>query len=145
MVKTDPSLELLAGVPLFADLSKAELRKVAGLLKPIVFTEGQDLVVEGTAAGRFYLITEGSAKVTVGGREHNQIGPGDCVGEIALIDRQPRSATVTATTPVQTVGVASFNFRALLREHPVITEKLLVTLCRWIRAEHDFIEGSVHG
>lgn len=135
MPKEDPTLAMLGQVELFGGLTKKELRQVSTLARETRFSSNETIVAQGTAGGRFFLILEGVADVTFDGRKLATLGPGDHIGEMSLIDGQPRSATVTATQPVRALSVASFNFRALLREHPPIAEKLLVALCRRLRAE----------
>jgi CRP-like cAMP-binding protein len=134
MVDKESAVELLGGVDLFQGLSKKELRAIAAMAKEMQFDEGQRVVTEGEEGGRFHLILDGKAKVTVGGRTKNALGPGDYFGEISLIDGGPRSATVTAETPLRTLALAEWNFRPLLKEMPTIAPKLLVEMCRRLRA-----------
>ena len=136
-VRTDPlvreRLDLLAGVKLFESLSYRELKAVLGVTKETSFPAGKDVVVEGEAGGRFYLILEGQARVKVGGRPRQILRAGDHFGEVSLIDKGPRMATVTAETRLRTLSLASFNFTPLL-DQPAITRKLLVEMCRRFRA-----------
>jgi len=131
---TDPVLERLASVDLFEGLSGADLRRIRDAGKEIAFDVGSDLAVQGRAGGRFFLILEGEVEVAVGGRARHTMGPGQYLGEISLIDGEPRSASVTARTPVRTWSLASFAFRPLLRQHPALAEKVMVLLCRRLRA-----------
>lgn len=126
-------LNLLAGVKLFESLSQRELERVLGTTKEMSFAAGKDVVVEGEVGGRFYLILEGRARVKVGGRSRQVLGPGDHFGEISLIDKGPRMATVTAETPLRALSIAPFNFTPLL-DQPAITKKLLVEMCSRFRA-----------
>jgi CRP-like cAMP-binding protein len=136
-VRIDPvareRLNLLAGVKLFESLSQQELKHVLEVTKEASFPAGKNVVVEGEAGGRFYLILEGQARVKVGGRTRRVLGVGDHFGEISLIDKGPRMATVTAETPLRALTLASFNFTPLL-EKPAITKKLLVEMCSRFRA-----------
>jgi CRP/FNR family transcriptional regulator, cyclic AMP receptor protein len=134
MAKRDPQLELLSHVDLFHGLTSTELKTVLGQSKEMSFRPDEVVAAEGTKAGRFYLILKGEAKVNVGGRRRPSLGPGDYFGEISLIDGGPRSATVTAATDLQTLSIASFNFRALLKEQPPLAMKLLSQLCRRLRS-----------
>lgn len=126
-------LDLLARVKLFESLSRRELKDVLGVTKEISFPAGKDVVVEGETDGRFYLILEGEARVRVKGRTRKVLGAGDHFGEISLIDKGPRMATVTADTPLKTLSLASFNFAPLLAQ-PAITRKLLIEMCNRFRA-----------
>ena len=134
MVVKQSELDLLAGVDLFQGLSKKELRAIADMAKEMHFSPGQRVVTEGEEGGRFHLILDGKAKVTLGGRTRNVLGPGDYFGEISLIDGGPRSATVTAETPLRTMALAEWNFRPLLKEVPTIAPKVLVEMCRRLRS-----------
>jgi CRP/FNR family transcriptional regulator, cyclic AMP receptor protein len=76
---------------------------------------------------------EGETKVMVGGRTRRRLGPGDFFGEISLLDRGPRMATVVAETPVRTLSLSSWNFRAALKELPSMAIKMLEELAHRIR------------
>jgi len=78
-------------------------------------------------------VVEGEAVICINDEDEMPIGVGAYFGEMSLLDGEPRSATVRATTPLRTLTVASFNFRPLLLEHPTITYKLLVALSRRVR------------
>src|SRR3954454_9252178 len=82
------------------------------------FTEGEAITTEGRSGIGFFLIEDGEAAVAVGGEIVRTLGPGDHFGEIALIDEGPRSATVTATTDLRCRGMAAWEFRAFVQEHP---------------------------
>jgi CRP/FNR family cyclic AMP-dependent transcriptional regulator len=105
---------LLAKVPLFEGLSKKELRSLANELQEETFNAGEDIVTAGKPGGRFYLIIDGRAKVIKGDRTRNSLGPGDYFGEISIIDKGPRSATVRADTYVRALSIASWNFLSVL-------------------------------
>ena len=130
--------EALAAVPLFQSLTPRELETVAELAKEFSFGAGQPVTKEGADAGRMFVIVEGTAKVDVHGKEVASLGPGDVIGEMALIDGRPRTATVTAETAVKTLSIAAFNFRPLLREHPALAEKLMIELSLRLRE----VQGS---
>jgi CRP/FNR family transcriptional regulator, cyclic AMP receptor protein len=133
MVDKQAAVDLLAGVDLFQGLSKKELRAIAAMAKEMHYEPGRHVVTEGEKGGRFHVIVDGKAKVTVGGRTRNILGPGDYFGEISLIDGGPRSATVTAETPLTTLALAEWHFRPLLKEVPTIAPKVLVEMCRRLR------------
>jgi CRP-like cAMP-binding protein len=126
-------LDRLSRIPLFEGLDRKELQAVARSADENTHPAGSTIVREGGGTAGFHLILDGEATVTQRGRTLRTLGPGEYFGEIALIDGQPRSATVTASTPVRTLSVASWNFRPLLEEHPAITLKLLMQLCRRVR------------
>lgn len=128
----DPTA-LLAAVPLFSDLSRKDVRTIQRVSKVVSHAAGRTIVEEGTAGAAFHLILEGKAEVSVRGRPKATLRAGDYFGEISLIDRGPRSATVTALTPVRTLAIASWDFLSIVDSTPTIGRKLLVGLCRRIR------------
>ena len=102
----------LALIPLFGGLNKRQLRKLAGGFKELGFAPGRAVVREGHADGvGFFVIAEGTAVVSVGGEAVATIGPGDHFGELAMITRQPRTATVTAETPLRCLTIRFWDFR----------------------------------
>ena len=126
--------DLLAGVPLFTGLSGRELRRIAAVAKPATFADGELIVEEGQAGGRFFVLQSGTARVVQGGRTRATLGPGSYFGELSVLDAEPRSASVLATSPVVTWSIAEFNFRPLLKENPSLAVKLLVALGGRLRA-----------
>jgi CRP-like cAMP-binding protein len=125
--------EVLGGVELFHGLSQRELGALARTGRTVDFAAGDTITEQGAAGDRFFVILEGEATVRINGRARKHLGPGGYIGEMALIDRAPRSATVVADTPVRTFSLASFAFRPLLRELPTLSEKLLLEMCRRLR------------
>jgi CRP-like cAMP-binding protein len=133
VARSRPELDGLASVPLFRDLSRRELSKVAAVAKDMTFAEGSTITGEGDSDARFYLILDGEARVTVRGKEIARLGAGDHFGEMALLDGEPRSATVVAETDLRTVTLARWNFKGVVAEHPSIAAKLMAELSRRIR------------
>lgn len=131
MSKCDTSL--LAGVPLFADLSAKELRHLAAIAKLNHYAAGDLLIEEDTPGARFFVVQSGTARVVRNGRTVARCGPGDYFGELAVLDGGPRTASVVATTPLEVWSIAGFHFRALLTEHPKIAAKLLTSLAARLR------------
>jgi CRP-like cAMP-binding protein len=126
---------LLGQVPLFAGLSRRHLRQVARLSEAASFHAGRTVVQFGSRGNAFYVIVEGTAKVTVGysSRTIRKLGPGDFFGELALLDGQPRSASVTAETDLTTIRLGRPEFRRLLRREPDVALKLLEELSLRLR------------
>jgi CRP/FNR family transcriptional regulator, cyclic AMP receptor protein len=133
-MRTKGAVELLGGVDLFEELSKAELRKVAGLAKVFTFAEGETVTEEGTPGGRFHVIQSGHVRVVANGRTRATLGPGEYFGELSLIDGEARSASVIATEPLSTISIAEWNLRPLLKSQASIAYKLLVVMCRRARS-----------
>ena len=132
-MRLDESAAALKNVPLFAGLSDKELKAVARDVNEERFGPGEDLVVQGQQGGRFFLILEGTASLIVNGRARKTLGPGDYFGEMALVDRQPRSATVRSETDVRVLTATSWNFLAVLEENWPVARKVLEELSRRIR------------
>lgn len=124
---------LLAEVPLFEGLSKKELKTVLKESEEEDFNSGQIIVAEGKSGGRFYLILEGRAKVLAGTRTKAILRTGDFFGEMSIIDKQPRTATVQADTYVRTLSIASWNFLALMEENFSLAHKVMSHLTERIR------------
>jgi CRP-like cAMP-binding protein len=132
MARKSP-VEMLAGVGLFEGLSKKELSQVSGTGRRVQFPAGTVIVKEGDDGVGFHLIMTGKAKVTVKGRARSTLGPGKFFGELSLIDRGPRTATVTADTDVTTLSLLSWEFLPLVEKTPSIARKLLLEMCRRLR------------
>ena len=131
---SSPNPELLAQVPLFADLDKRELERLAKSFHDRTFKAGATIATAGTGGVGFFVIGEGEATVTVGGREVGKLKKGDYFGEVALIDEQhSRSATVTADTDLVTYGLTVWEFRPLVESSPSIAWKLLQSLAAKLR------------
>jgi CRP-like cAMP-binding protein len=123
----------LRKVPLFEGLSAKQLRRIGDMAKEMSWAPGENLTIENTKGSRFHLILDGKVDVSARGRRKTTLGPGDTLGEMALIDGQPRTATVVAATPVRTLSLASWNFKGLLREYPSIAEQVMRRLVQRIR------------
>ena len=123
----------LAAVPLFAGCTKRELSLIAKAAKEVKHKQGTVVAKEGDRGVGFFMITDGSARVSVGGKSRAKLGPGDYFGEIALLDGGARTATVTATSDVQLLGLTEWVFRGLLMEHPTIALRTLESLAGRLR------------
>jgi CRP-like cAMP-binding protein len=133
VTRAEAGVELLAEVDLFQGLTKGELLKIYMLAREENVRSGRALATEGEPGGRFYLILEGKAQVTIAGEQWAELGPGEYFGEISLIDGEPRSASVTAASDLRVLSLASFTFAPLLVEHPTITRKILLEMCARLR------------
>ena len=123
----------LEKVPLFAACSKRELAAVANAAKPRTFKSGTVIAREGDPGVGLFVILDGTAEVTIGGKRRGTLKSGDFFGEIALIDRGPRSATVTAATDVRVAALTEWTFRGPLQQHPSISIKTLEVMAGRIR------------
>lgn len=123
-----PNPDLLRNVPLFAGLSDNELKSLADEFNERRFSEGDKIALEGEGGLMFFVVESGEAKVEVHGDEVGKLGPGSAFGEIALIDRRPRTATVTALSELKTYGLPVFVFRPFVEARPQVAWKLLEAL-----------------
>ena len=133
MRRRDERVENLSQVPLFSNCSRDELRRLANRMTPVTIKEGRVLVQEGGVARRVFVIEDGQAEVTRMGRVVAKLGPGDYVGELALLNPAPRNATVTAVTPIAAYALTPTEFETALREAPRMTRKLLTGLARRVQ------------
>ena len=128
MLRADAKTKLLKRVPLFASCSKRELGRIGSIADEIDLREGKELTKQGKPGREFFVLVNGTAEVRRNGRKVNSMKAGDFFGEIALVRNSPRTATVTATTPVHALVVTDRNFRRLLEEAPQIQSKVLAAL-----------------
>ena len=119
---------MLRSVPLFQDLTDEELETVLAVGKEIEYRAGDGLVEAGLRAMDFYLILEGEAELHVPGGRRERLGPGSAFGEISVLDGEPRSATVTATTRVLALRIGRPEFIPLLDRHGSVGRKILVEM-----------------
>jgi CRP/FNR family transcriptional regulator, cyclic AMP receptor protein len=129
-------VDLLRTVPLFAHCSKDELEEIARLADEIDLSEGKEMTQQGGRGREFFVLLEGTADVIQDGERVNQLGEGDFFGEIALVSDSPRTATVTATSPVRALVITDRAFRQLLDEQPEIQRKVLVALAERLAPHH---------
>jgi CRP-like cAMP-binding protein len=116
----------LKRVSLFSELDDRQLKKLGALFHERTVKPGTSVVKEGEMSGvGFFVVAEGDASVTVGGREVKTIGPGDHFGEVSLVSEGARTATVTATTELRLHEIAFWDFRDFAHGNPDVTWKLL--------------------
>lgn len=128
----------MRAVPLFAGLLPSELDRIALVMNPITVAAGDVICTEGEPGHDFYLIADGEATVERGGVAVAKLQTGDHFGELALLDRGPRSATVVAARESRLYMLNEAGFAAVLNEVPALAQKLLAALARRLReAERD--------
>ncbi len=133
---------LLGRVPVFGELAEEDLRHVADVTVPRRFAAGESVFREGDDSDTCYVVDAGHARAI---REHpdgRQItlaifGPGDIFGELAMFDDERRSATVEATDELELLGILGGDMRRLMRQHPDIAVKLVISLGRRLRAANE--------
>lgn len=116
----DGKVQLLKKVPLFSKLGKDGLHDVAQIADEIDLPAGKEMATEGDRGREFFVLLKGEADVTRGGRQINTMKEGDFFGEIALVTKMPRTATVTATTDVDVLVITERAFDGLLKKQPEI-------------------------
>jgi CRP/FNR family transcriptional regulator, cyclic AMP receptor protein len=129
----DVKLDHLANVRLFSSLNKKELRLVGRASDEITVKAGSELVKEGSVGHEFFLILSGQATVRRNGRKVATLGPGNYFGEMALLDRGPRSATIVADSDMSLVVIGQREFLGVLEEVPEVARKLLVSMATRLR------------
>lgn len=134
MARSDAFVETLATVPLFSACSKKELALVAKSAERLIYPAGKAVVTEGAAGTEFFVILDGQARVERHGREVAVLGAGGFFGDLALLDRAPRNASVIADTELEVARLAQRAFDALL-DHPGFSKKLLAGLARRLRQQ----------
>jgi len=115
-------------VPLFAGCSKKELGEISTLADELSLPAGAKLIEEGRQGHEFFVLVEGEVDVQAKGRKLSSLSDGAFFGEMALVSQRPRTATVTATSPVRVLVVHESGFRRLLHDSPQISLKVLQTL-----------------
>ena len=120
-----PSPELLRNVGLFSTLDDKDLSSLSNEFNERRFSPGETIALEGAGGLMFFVVESGEASVEVHGEEVATLGAGASFGEIALIDRRPRTATVTAKTDLVTYGLPVFVFRPFVEARPEVAWKLL--------------------
>jgi CRP/FNR family transcriptional regulator, cyclic AMP receptor protein len=120
-------------VGLLAGCSRRQLRAIARISEVIEVPAATVLARAGTAGDEFFLILDGSARVEVSPRKRSRLEPGQYFGEMSLLDGGPRSASVTAETPLRLLVIKRRDFTTLLKEAPELTQSLLATLSQRVR------------
>jgi CRP/FNR family cyclic AMP-dependent transcriptional regulator len=123
----------LASVPLFSACSQKELTKIARAGVPVRFSDGKVLMTQDESAREAFVVLEGKVKVSINGRKVAELGPGSMLGELGLLDRGPRTATVVADGPIEVLVLGPREFSGLLSEVPTISSKLLKALASKVR------------
>lgn len=129
----DRKLDLLSGVKMFSSLNKKELGQVAKASDVISVPSGTAVVKEGDIGHEFFLIAKGSAVVRRKGRKVATLGPGAYFGEMALLDRGPRTATITTDEDSELVVIGQREFLGVLDQVPAVAYKLLVGMASRLR------------
>lgn len=128
-----PQVELLQSLTAFDGCTPPQLRRLARRLEEVHIPSGEDVVVEGTVGHHAFILAEGLAHASVGGHRLATIQPGSFFGELALLDGEPRSATVTTALPSRLLIIDRRAFSALLQTAPLVAQRMLRDLAGRLR------------
>jgi CRP/FNR family cyclic AMP-dependent transcriptional regulator len=123
----------LKPVGIFEGMSPAELKKITKQMREIRHPKGAEIMVRGEGGVGFLVILQGEAEVKTADGRRRTLGPGDHFGEMALLDHQGRSASITAGSDLVVAAVPEWGFKPFLQDHPEVTYRLLETLSRRLR------------
>jgi CRP-like cAMP-binding protein len=135
VLDVDAKAELISRAPLFAGCSEEDLRTIAQIATEADFGSEEVLFEQGDAGGKFFVLLDGRVDVSRDGKPIDTLGSGDFFGEIALITKAPRNATVTAIEPLRTLVIEAEDFRDLLQQSHKLFYKVFVVLARRVPAE----------
>ena len=130
----------LKPIGIFKGMPPAELKKISKQMREIRHPKGAEIMIRGEGGVGFLVILTGEAEVETGDGRRRKLGPGDHFGEMALLDHEGRSATVTAASDLVLGAVPEWGFKPFLQDHPEVTYRLLETLSRRLR-EAEKTEG----
>jgi CRP-like cAMP-binding protein len=126
-------IDVLRGVPLFADLDERSLQAVALLAHEVTFKAGEALMLEGEIGDTFEVLVEGTVRIDRGDRAIRSMTAGGFLGEIALLDRRPRTASVTCVTDVRALEIRAHEFERLLDTLPAVHRRIRAAVDRRVR------------
>jgi CRP/FNR family transcriptional regulator, cyclic AMP receptor protein len=135
-LRKNAKIELLRSVPLFSQCTRKELAAVAAVADEVDLREGRELTRQGAPGREFFVLVEGEAEVRRNGRKVRTLAGGDFFGEIALVTKRPRTATVVATTPVRVLVVTDRSFRRMIEESPSMQSKVLQALAERLSGDN---------
>ena len=121
----DRRAELLSGCPLFHGIDAAGVAMLAERATTVEFPAGHIIARQGEIGTGFFVIVDGGVRVVRDGEVVAQLGPGDFFGELSILDRMPRNASVTTESPTTCLALASWDFDAVLLEQPALTLAIL--------------------
>jgi CRP/FNR family transcriptional regulator, cyclic AMP receptor protein len=132
-VARDEKLDLLHRIPLFAGFDRHHLERLGMLTEEVDVPAGKVLIRQGELGDDLMIIYSGRVAVDRDGATVNRLGPGEFFGEIAVIERGPRTATVTAETPCRLLVINHRDFHAVMDEFPEVAVRVLLTLAQRLR------------
>jgi len=133
MASSDPKVNLIASVPLFARLGRKELEQIAQLVDDVDIPAGKVLMRQGESGSEMFIIADGTVRIERNGEFIRDVGPGTPIGEMALLSEGPRTATVTTNGPTRILLAGHREFHQLMEQHPTIRLAILDGLASKIR------------
>ena len=130
----DDKVELMRSVPLFTGLSEHELERLSSMADIVDLPKDRVILTQGQLGWEMFVMISGSAHVERDGKSFGEVGPGEVLGEIALLDGGPRTATVTLSQPSRMLVLARREFQTMLDEFPEIRLRILETVARRLRS-----------
>jgi CRP/FNR family cyclic AMP-dependent transcriptional regulator len=130
----DRRTELLAGCPLFRGIDAAGLASLADLATSVDFPTGHVIARQGEIGTGFFVVIEGMVRVVRDGTVVARLGTGEFFGELSVLDRMPRNASVVADAPTTCLALASWDFEKVLLEQPALTLSILRGVAARLRA-----------
>ncbi len=127
------SVNLLRSVPLFSGMTDTAVEAIRELVEPQDYEAGETLTRQGEPGDQFLVLSRGRARVEQDGQFIRDLGPGDFLGEISLLDDRPRTATVVALEPIHALTIHRERFRELLDRHPAIRYSVISALTERVR------------
>jgi CRP/FNR family cyclic AMP-dependent transcriptional regulator len=135
-------VDSLRQVPLFADLAPRDLKRLADSMQEMQFAAGKEVVAQGKGGVGFFVILDGTARVSQNGDERAQLRAGDYFGEMALIDGDDRTASVHADSDLRCAAMTTWNFRPFVKDHPDVAWALLTALVKRVREAQARLVGA---
>jgi CRP/FNR family cyclic AMP-dependent transcriptional regulator len=132
---SDPKIDALGRVPLFAKCSRKELEFLITRTDEVDVSAGQTLIKQGNAGDTFYLLLDGEATVQVDGHDRPPLGPGSFFGEIGILDRGPATATVVTTTPARLMVMSHAQFRDAIKANDQLLSQVMATMAERLRRD----------
>jgi CRP-like cAMP-binding protein len=135
MISTIEKVLFLKSVDLFSQMPGENLAQVAQITKELYFDQGHHIIKQGDIGDCLYLIIEGKIKVVTGDKEVALLGEKECVGEMSLLDSEPRSASAIAVTDVVLLKIKQEDFYEMMSDRPEIAQGVITVLTRRLRGK----------
>ena len=136
MISAIEKVLFLKGVDLFSQIPGEDLAQVAQIAEEIYFEQGQQIIKQGDVGDCLYLIIEGEVQVSADDKLIARLGEKECVGEMSILDAEPRSASVFAISDVILLRIQQEDFYEMISERPEIAQGVIKVLTRRLRGYH---------